>query len=100
MGFVKVAEADKVEVGTGRVVEAGGKELALFNVAGEFFCIDNSCPHRDGPLGEGELYGEAVMCPYHAWQFSVRTGEGLYGCGVGVRTYATKVEDGDVLVEV
>ena len=100
MGFVKVAEAEKVEVGTGIVVEAGGMELALFNVGGEFFCIDNTCPHAYGPLGEGELYGDAVMCPYHAWQFSVRTGEGLYGCGAGVRTFATRVEDGDVLVEV
>ena len=100
MGFVKVAEAEKVAVGAGLVIEAGGKELALFNVDGEFFCIDNSCPHHGGPLGEGDLHGDVVMCPYHAWQFSVRTGEGMYGCGVGVRAYDCKLEDGAVLVDV
>lgn len=100
MSFVKVLETDKLPVGKGTVVEAGGKELALFNVNGEFFCIDNSCPHRDGPLGEGELEGDVVMCPYHAWQFSVRTGEGLYGSGVGVRTYDCKAEDGYVYIEI
>lgn len=100
MGFVKVADAEKLEAGAGMVVMAGGKELALFNVNGTFYCIDNLCPHHDGPLGEGELYGEAVMCPYHAWQFNVRTGEGLYGCRANVRTYECKLEEGAVLVDV
>src|SRR5215475_4749181 len=78
MGFVKVAEAAEVLPGTGRVVRAGGRELALFHIEGAFYCIDNDCPHREGPLGEGELEGDTVICPWHAWEISVKTGEVLY----------------------
>jgi nitrite reductase (NADH) small subunit len=100
MAFVKVAEVEQVPPGTSCVVEAGGRELALFNVAGEFYCIDNGCPHSDGPLGEGELEADVVMCPWHAWQFNVRTGCMIYNESVCVATYPCKVMDNGVLVEV
>jgi NAD(P)H-dependent nitrite reductase small subunit len=100
MGFVKVAEASDLAPGSGMVVEAGNRELALFNVDGAFYCLDNLCPHRDGPLGEGDLEDDLVMCPWHAWQINVRTGEVLYNSQICVRTYPCKVEDGAVFVEV
>ena len=100
MAFVKVAETTALKPGAGMVVEAAGRELALFNVDGEFYCIDNTCPHMEGPLGEGDLDGDEVMCPWHAWSFNVKTGEGLYGSGLCVRSFPCKVEDGTVLVEV
>jgi nitrite reductase/ring-hydroxylating ferredoxin subunit len=100
MGFVKVAEAAEMQPGESRVVEICGREYALFNVDGEFFCLDNECPHRDGPLGEGDLEDDVVICPWHAWQINVRTGEVLYNSSVCVRTHACKVEDGAVLIEV
>ncbi len=100
MAFVKVADAADVPSGSGTVVQAGSRELALFNVEGTFYCIDNECPHMYGPLGEGYLESDVVMCPWHAWEFNVRTGEGLYGTGLCVATHACKVEDGAVLVEV
>jgi nitrite reductase/ring-hydroxylating ferredoxin subunit len=100
MAFVKVGETAELLPGQGCVVEVGGRELALFNVEGEFFCLDNECPHRDGPLGEGDLEDDVVMCPWHAWQINVRTGEVLYTPGLCVRTHACKVEDGTVLVEI
>ena len=86
--------------GRGMTVEAGGRELALFNVDGEFYCIDNECPHRGGPLGEGWLEEDAVYCPWHAWSINVRTGEMLYGFGDGVATYPCRVEAGAVLIEI
>jgi nitrite reductase (NADH) small subunit len=100
MAFVKVAEEAELSPGQGMVVEADSRELALFNVDGEFFCIDNECPHRDGPLGEGELEDDTVICPWHAWQINVKTGEVLYNPGTCVATHACKVEDGAILVEV
>jgi nitrite reductase/ring-hydroxylating ferredoxin subunit len=100
MAFVKVAEVEGVPPGSSCVVDAGGRELALFNVAGEFYCIENSCPHNDGPLGEGELEGDVVMCPWHAWQFNVRTGRMIYNESLCVATYPCKVEDNAVLVEI
>lgn len=100
MTFVKVADEADVLPGQSRIVEADGKELALFNVEGAFYCIDNECPHRYGPLGEGDLEDDVVTCPWHAWQVNVRTGEVLYTPGSCVETYPCKVEDGAVLVNI
>ncbi|HSV72281.1 MAG TPA: nitrite reductase small subunit NirD [Chthonomonadales bacterium] len=97
--FVRVADVDALPEGTGMVVEAKGQELALFRVGEQVFAIDNECPHRDGPLGDGELAGEIVTCPFHSWEINVRTGEVLDNPSVRARTFACRVEDGAVYVE-
>ena len=98
--LVKVAETKEVAPGTGRVVEAEGRSLALFNVSGTFYAIDNTCTHRGGPLGEGELAGEVVTCPWHGAQFNVKTGEVVAPpAQQGVRSFPVKVQGDDVLVE-
>ena len=66
MARVRVAAEGEVPVGEGRVVEASGRALALFNVDGVYHCLDNLCPHRGGPLGEGDLDDRLVSCPWHA----------------------------------
>ena len=71
---IKVAEVGDLPVGEGRVIEAEGRTLALFNVDGTFYAIDNTCPHRGGPLGEGDLQGRYAICPWHAWRWDVTTG--------------------------
>ena len=60
---VKVAEVGEVPEGEGRVVEADGRTLALFNVSGTFYALDNACAHRGGPLGEGDLDGRLANNP-------------------------------------
>jgi len=97
--FVKVAAAADIAPGTAKCVEVNGKELALFNVDGAFYALDNTCPHRGGPLGEGELEGKVVTCPWHSWQFDVSNGESLID-DLKVGCYQAKVEGGDVLVAV
>ena len=72
--WVKVAEADELPPGNGRRVVAGPLRLALFNDGGEFFAIDDGCPHQGASLGEGLLHGGRVVCPLHSWVFDVRTG--------------------------
>ena len=74
-----VANADEIPAGTGKTVFAGEKAIALFNVSGKFYALDNTCPHRGGPLGEGELDGCILTCPWHGWQFDVTTGESTSG---------------------
>lgn len=71
---VTVARTSDLQPGTGTVVEVGDREIALFNVDGSFHAIDNTCCHRGGPLGEGELDGRVVTCPWHGWQFDVSDG--------------------------
>jgi NAD(P)H-dependent nitrite reductase small subunit len=98
--FVKVAEAAEVPAGTGKCVEAGGKQIAIFNVEGTFHAIDNTCLHRGGPLGEGELEGKIVTCPWHGWQYDVTSGSNLDDETERVARYDVKVEGGAVLVAV
>jgi len=73
--FVTVAKVSEIPPGTGCTVEVHGVWIALFNVNGIFYALDNTCPHSGGPLGEGHLTGDIVECPWHGWQFNVRTGK-------------------------
>ena len=97
---VRVASAADVRPGEGRVVEAGGQTLALFNVEGRFYAIANTCPHRGGPLGEGDLEGCVVMCPWHAWRWDVTTGSNANSPAVRVACYPVTVDEGVVFVSV
>jgi nitrite reductase/ring-hydroxylating ferredoxin subunit len=98
--LVKVAEAKEVAPGTGKVVAAEGRSLTLFNVAGTSHAIDNTCTHEGEPLGEGELFGEVVSCPWHNTEFNVRTGAALGPLtDEGVRSFPVQVQGNDVLVE-
>ena len=96
--FVKVAEVGDVPPGTGKCIEAGGKQIALFNVAGAFHAIDNTCLHRGGPLGEGELEGTVVTCPWHGWQYDVTTGRNVMDPDIGLAQYEVEIENGVVKV--
>lgn len=97
---VRVAAVDDIPEGTGRVVEAGGRTLALFNVGGIFHALDNACPHRGGPLGEGDLDGRLVVCPWHAWRWDVTTGANANNPAVTVARLPVSVEAGAVFVQV
>lgn len=97
--FQKVASVGDVVPGTCTSVEVGGKQLALFNVGGTFYATDNECPHRGGPLGEGELDGCVVTCPWHSWQFDVTSGESQTD-DLKVAVHQVKVEGDAVLVAV
>jgi nitrite reductase (NADH) small subunit len=97
MARFKVGAVADVPPGEGRVVEAGGRVLALFNVRGSFFAIDNACPHRGGPLGEGDLDDGVVTCPWHAWRWDVRTGANVNNPAVTLACVPVQVE-GDALV--
>ena len=89
---VKIAVRSEVPPGTGRVVVALGRVLAVFNLEGSFHAVDNSCPHRGGPLGEGFLKGCVVTCPWHGWQFDVRSGISPLNPRHAVRCVPVEVE--------
>ncbi len=74
-------------------VEVGNRTVAVFKVNGKIHAIDNTCPHRGGPLSEGPLDGSVVRCPLHMWAFDVTTGESSNKPGVQVGCYEV-VEDG------
>lgn len=94
--FVRVAGTADVKPGCGIVAEVQGKSLAVFNVDGTFHVIDNTCVHRGGPLGEGDLEGQIVTCPWHGWQFNVVTGECVKNPSAKVSVYQVKVDGSDI----
>lgn len=98
--FVKVARKSDLSSGEGMVVEVDGNRIALFNVNGEFFALDNTCPHRGGPLGEGMVDASnlTVQCPWHGWTFSCRTGVSPINPAARVEAFEVKVEGDDILV--
>ncbi len=73
--YVRVARVADVAPGTGISVVVGERELALFNLGGAFYAVDNACPHQGGPLCEGWVDGKSVTCPWHAWTFDLETGK-------------------------
>jgi nitrite reductase (NADH) small subunit len=85
----------------GEVMEAetGGVVVCLANVGGRLCALDNVCPHRHGPLGEGWLEGEAVVCPWHSWAFSTTTGIAEAPEKGKVEVFPVKIEGEDVLVQ-
>lgn len=96
--FVRVASTAEVKPGQAVVVEVNNKTLAVFNVDGAFHAIDNTCVHRGGPLGEGDVEGSVVTCPWHGWQFNVTTGECVKNPAAKVEVYQVKVEGDDIKV--
>ncbi len=99
MKFVPVAKLSDLEPGSCLSVEAeGGTLVALFNVDGIVYALDNACPHAGGPLGEGVLAGEIVECPWHGWQFNVRTGVRTDNPDFRVACYEVKIEENVIKV--
>ncbi|MGZ4139107.1 MAG: Rieske (2Fe-2S) protein [Actinomycetota bacterium] len=96
--FEQVATADAIPPGTGCQVVVAGRAIALFNVDGTFYAIDGTCLHRGGPVGEGDLDGTIVTCPWHGFQYDVTTGRNVMDPDIGLTPYRVEVQDGVVKV--
>ena len=97
--LIKVAEVGDLQPGECKTVVAGDREFALANVAGKFHCIDNVCPHQGGPLGEGIMEGQNIVCPWHGWRFDVTTGKSPIIPGMQLDVPECVVEGNDVKVK-
>ncbi|MCI0329427.1 MAG: Rieske 2Fe-2S domain-containing protein [candidate division Zixibacteria bacterium] len=97
---IKVAAVGDIPPGERLVVEAGGKQIAVFNVNGQLVACDNTCLHRGGPLGEGDIEEFLVTCPWHGWQYDLSTGECLMNPKAKIPLYTVTVEGDSIWVEV
>ena len=98
--FVKVATTGELAPGQAKRVEAGGRRIALFNRDGAYHAIEDTCPHRGGPLSEGQVEGTAVICPWHGAKFDMTTGQVLGPpARAGVASFRIRVSGLDVEVE-
>ena len=100
MALVKVATRSELPAGAALLVEAAGKQIALFNAGGAFYAIDNTCKHRGGPLAEGDVDGTTVTCPWHGWEYDITTGANLDDPSVKLGCYPVKLDGEDLLIDV
>jgi len=95
--LVKLGAAADIPHGEGKAFTCGDRRVAVFNIDGNFFAIDDACPHAGGPLSDGWIEGTEVICPWHGWAFDVRP------CAEdpkdGVCRYKVHVEAGTIAVE-
>src|SRR5207253_3680766 len=100
--WVRVAYCEDIPLREGRAVVIDGREIAVFNLGDRFLAVDNRCPHRGGPLADGIVTGESVVCPLHGWKVDLQNGNvqrpaETLAC---VKTFQTQVEAGMLLLEV
>jgi nitrite reductase (NADH) small subunit len=98
MAFMRAAKKDDVPAGSIREFQLDGKTIAVANVDGRLYAIDNTCLHRGGPLGEGVLEGNTVTCPWHGWQYDVTSGKVSMNPAVGVECYPIEIRGDDIFV--
>jgi nitrite reductase (NADH) small subunit len=95
MKWIRITRAENIPLREGRSVRIGDDEIAIFNLGDRYLAVDNSCPHRGGPLCDGIVSGDTVVCPLHGWKISIETGGVLKpDVCVKVETYPVSVEDG------
>ena len=100
MAWHKVAKTTDMKDGGAQIIDISGQSIALFNLKGKFYATDNHCLHRGGPLADGHIEGSIVTCPWHAWQFDVKSGECLTMKGSKLKCYPTKIENSEIHIEI
>jgi nitrite reductase/ring-hydroxylating ferredoxin subunit len=98
--FVEAARLNEVPPGTGAAVMIAGISIALFNVDGTVWAINDTCPHAGSSLVAGTLEGKVVTCASHGWQYDVTTGQLIAAPGLKTTTYPVKVVDGAIFVAI
>lgn len=95
---VKVATKSEVPPGKIKKVVVNGKEIALYNVSGKYYATTTLCPHQGGPLDEGEMEGENVICPWHGWMFNVCDGGAVMNPRIKIKTYPVELVGDDIYI--
>jgi nitrite reductase (NADH) small subunit len=98
-GFIDVASVNEIPAGRARRVSAGDRVIALYHTKSGFFASDNTCPHRGGPLAEGDLIGDEIICPWHLWGFDVASGVCTGNPDIAIATHEVKIEGSRILVK-
>lgn len=99
--WIRITEAENIPLREGRGIEVDGHQIALFNLGDRFMAVENRCPHRGGPLSDGIVAGDVVVCPLHAWRVCLNDGTVAKPADqkACVSSYRTRVEDGVVCIQ-
>ena len=99
--FITVGKTSDIPPGQAKTVDVKGVPVAVFNVGGTYYAIEDTCSHAGGPLSEGAVEGKAVTCPWHAAQFDLETGRALTPpASDGVRAFKTRVQGDQLQLEI
>lgn len=99
MAFQRAAKQGEIPLGQIREFQVAGKAVAIANVGGKFFAINSICLHHGGPLGEGDLNGSLVTCPWHGWQYDVTTGKLAQQPDSAVDCYPVELHQDELYVD-
>lgn len=99
MPFIEVANTSEVPPGRAKACHVEGRTIAVYHTDEGFFATDNVCPHRGGPLAEGDLIGNEITCPWHLWGFDIATGLCAGNPDIRVAAHAVRVENDRILVD-
>jgi nitrite reductase/ring-hydroxylating ferredoxin subunit len=97
--FIEVLREEELPPGRATTVTVAGKDIALFNVDGSTYAMEDSCLHQGSSLGSGTLEGKIVTCRSHGWRYNVTTGSTVHVPGYGVSTFPVKIVDGRIMVD-
>ncbi len=99
-GFLDIGAVADIPRQAARLVKTHAGCIAIFrNAEDRIFALDDTCPHKGGPLSNGIQHGESVTCPLHGWVFDLNTGVALGADEGAVRTYSVMVKDGRILLD-
>ena len=99
--FKSIAKAPDIKPGERKILEVDGRSIAIFNLNGEFYAIENRCTHMEAELGRGILTENIIKCPWHGWKFNIKDGSCVStATGQGVDIFEVKVEGEDIKVKI
>ena len=96
--FVDVLTVGDLPPGSCRTVDAGSRQIAIANLEGEIHALDNTCPHAGGPLGEGTIEGQDLICPWHGWRFDLTSGACRFNASLTQKRYPVEIQGESIRV--
>ena len=97
--FIDAGYISELPLNRAKAIQTGDRKIALFHTAKGFFALDNVCPHRGGPLAEGDIIGDEIVCPWHLWGFEIATGACPGNPAIAVPTHEVRIEGDRILVK-
>lgn len=99
MSWIRITRTENIPLREGRAVKVGEEEIAIFNLGDKYLAVGNRCPHRGGPLADGIVSGQTVVCPLHAWKVCLTSGEVKGDPASCTKSYPVEVVNGIVMIE-
>lgn len=96
----RIAAASDLPPGARKCLEVAGRQITLLNVDGTLHALENNCPHRGGPVGEGEVERGVITCPWHGWSFDLATGQGTENRAAVIPVFPCRIEGSDLVIEI